>query len=123
MWGKEPETKLIVLNDVKQNIKWDYEGYIKEIETIVNQNIPKRKFITEKIDIESSIGSMERKQSDYIEESLKSDDIDFCVITYIRPYINTDFKNMEFEFLLATSKNYKEKFLYNDDKIWMCYKY
>lgn len=117
VWGKELETKLIVLNDVKQNIKWDYEGYIKEIETIVNQNIPKRKFITEKIDIESSIGSMERKQSDYIEESLKSDDIDFCVITYIRPYINTDFKNMEFEFLLATSKNYKEKFLYNDDKI------
>jgi len=118
IWGKDLKTKLILITDTKQKIDWDYDSYRDKIEDIVKNNFPKRDIVLEEEDVYETIASLKSKIPQYIEESLEEeDDIDYCILSYVRPFINPDFKNSEFEYILTTSKNYQNAPVYSDDQI------
>lgn len=117
IWGKDLKTKLIILNDTKNKIEWDYDGYKDKIEEIVKNSFPKRDVITEEYAVYETIGSVRTKILQYIEPALEEEDIDYCIFSYVRPFKNPDFRNDEFEYILATSKNYNNSPNYSDDQI------
>ncbi len=118
IFGKNLKTKLIIFNDTKQKIDWDYDAYKEKIEEIAKNSFPKRDIIIEEYPVYETIVSVKQKISQHIEQSLEEeDDIDYCIFCYVRPFQNPDFKNNEFEFILATSKNYNNPPVYSDDRI------